>query len=373
LALGVSGGLLPCPSALVVLLAAISLHRVAYGLALVTLFSLGLATVLTSIGLAFVFAKRFLKPTSRTGFIQQALPAVSAFVITGAGVAICYEALTQAGIHVFSRIAEFFVALSSHIPLIGSGDVHILATAGAWGVLGLGLVFGLKHATEVDHVVAVTTIVSEQRSLFRAALVGGLWGLGHTASLIVVGAFVLALRIAIPEQIADWMEFGIAIMIIILGASAILRTIGNRPDIHVHRHRHDDRSHTHVHFHEAASEDISARADQHPHQHHVLKQIGLKPLLVGCMHGLAGSAALTLLVLTQINSVVIGMLYLLVFGAGSIIGMLIMSGIVGLPFTFKSRRLAGLDYGLRMLAGILSVTFGIWYALETAAKAAASG
>ncbi|MEP6922594.1 MAG: urease accessory protein UreH, partial [bacterium] len=117
-------------------------------------------------------------------------------------------------------------------------------------ILGLGLAFGLKHATEVDHIVAVSTIVSEHRSLLRSALVGAMWGLGHTASLIAVGIIVLALRVTIPPWVASWLEFAVALMIIGLGLSALMRALRKRRDIHMHRHSHDGLSHVHIHFHE---------------------------------------------------------------------------------------------------------------------------
>src|SRR5919107_1718997 len=114
-----------------------------------------------------------------------------------------------------------------------------LTSLSAFALLGLGLVFGLKHATEADHIVAVSTIVSEQRSLLRSATVGALWGVGHTLSLIIVGVVVLALRVAVPESVARWLELGVALMIIGLGASALLRALSRRRDIHLHKHKHD--------------------------------------------------------------------------------------------------------------------------------------
>ena len=228
-------------------------------------------------------------------------------------------------------------------------------------MLGLGLVYGLKHATETDHIVAVSTIVSEHQNLWRAAIVGGLWGAGHTASLVIVGAIVLGLRIAIPERIAGWLEFGVALMIIGLGMAAFRRALRSRADVHIHKHDHGNRAHAHIHFHDHSS----AHADStRPHSHEVAR-LGLKPSLVGAMHGLAGSGALTLLVLTQINSAFLGLLYLAVFGIGSIVGMLLMSGLVGLPFVLSSRKLGKIHYGVQMIAAILSMSFGIWYAYET--------
>src|SRR5215207_2641490 len=118
--------------------------------------------------------------------------------------------------------------------------------------LGVGLVFGLKHATEVDHIVAVSTIAAQQRNVLRSSLVGVLWGAGHTATLLVVGVVVLSLRIAIPESVSAWLEFCVALMIIALGAAALLRAFRKRSDVHVHKHSHDGLSHVHIHFHESA-------------------------------------------------------------------------------------------------------------------------
>jgi ABC-type nickel/cobalt efflux system permease component RcnA len=356
LALGISGGILPCPSALVVLLAAISLHRVGYGLMLVVAFSIGLAGVLTTIGLAFVYAGRLVKSTGKFDRLARVLPVFSAFVITCAGAAICYEAVKPAGLNVFQFVGQ----LTARLGAITANAQPSFISVGALGVLGIGLVYGLKHATEADHIVAVSAIVSEHRKLARAAVVGGLWGAGHTASLIIVGVFVLALRIAIPEHVASWLEFAVALMIIGLGIAAFRRALRSRSDFHTHKHDHDDLTHAHIHFHERGRLSDAVR----PHTHAVMR-IGFKPLLVGAMHGLAGSGALTLLVLTQINSSSLGLLYLGVFGLGSIIGMLLMSGLVGLPFVLSSRKLSGIHYGLQMLAGAVSITFGLWYAYET--------
>jgi ABC-type nickel/cobalt efflux system permease component RcnA len=356
LALGVSGGLLPCPSALVVMLSAISLGRVGYGLALIVAFSVGLAATLTAAGLLFVYASRFAAGRrAGEGRLVKALPVLSALVIACAGAAICYEALAQAGINLPALISQAFSGSGAE----GTGPS--LASTGTLAVLGLGLAFGLKHATEVDHVVAVTTFVSEQRSIWRAAIVGGLWGAGHTASLVIVGIFVLTLRVAVPEGLADWLEFGVALMIIALGVNAVARALRGRADAHLHRHRHGGVEHAHVHFHE----EDACQAEGDAGHTHAVTRVGLKPVLVGAMHGLAGSAALTLLVLAQIDSVALGLLYLAVFGLGSVLGMMLMSGLVGLPFALGTRRLGGLSYGLQVAVGALSIAFGLWYAYRT--------
>jgi ABC-type nickel/cobalt efflux system permease component RcnA len=236
-------------------------------------------------------------------------------------------------------------------------------SAGVFALLGLGLVFGLKHATEVDHVVAVSTIVSEHRNVWRSALVGALWGIGHTASLVIVGVLVLVFRVAIPLPVANWLEFGVALMIITLGVLAVVRVLRRRQDVHLHRHSHDGLSHVHIHFHEHGTEHgaVPSPAAKTSHSH-AMSQLGLKPLLLGAMHGLAGSAALTLLVLTQIQSVSLGLLYLGVFGVGSTFGMLLMSGLIGLPFALSGHRLTSFNYGLQTAAGGLSIAFGFWYA-----------
>jgi ABC-type nickel/cobalt efflux system permease component RcnA len=237
-----------------------------------------------------------------------------------------------------------------------------LTSAGVLALLGLGLIFGLKHATEVDHVVAVSTIVSQNRNLMRSAMVGALWGAGHTFALLVTGAIVLLLRIAIPERISNWLEFCVALMILGLGASALWRVLRKRREVHVHKHSHDGVAHVHIHFHEAKTGHDEGRSSTHTH---AVSSIGVKPLLVGTMHGLAGSGALTLLVLTQIKSAWLGLFYLAIFGLGSIVGMLLMSGLIGLPFALTSRNLTGMHHRLQTAAAGLSIAFGLWYAYHT--------
>lgn len=237
-----------------------------------------------------------------------------------------------------------------------------LRALNTFAVLGIGLLFGLKHATEVDHVVAVSTIASQQRNVLRSALVGALWGAGHTASLLLAGIIVLALRIAIPESVSNWLEFGVALMIIGLGTAALWRSLRRRGDLHVHEHSHDGVSHVHVHFHELETRHKAQR--QH---NHTISVIGIKPVLIGMMHGLAGSGALTLLVLTQINSPWLGLLYLAVFGFGSVVGMILMSGLIGLPFALTARNLTSVHYRMQMAAAVVSIVFGLWYAYKTAA------
>jgi ABC-type nickel/cobalt efflux system permease component RcnA len=227
-------------------------------------------------------------------------------------------------------------------------------------ILAVGLVFGLKHATEVDHVVAVSTIVSQQRNVWRSTLVGAMWGAGHTASLLISGVIVLTLRIAIPERVSNWLEFGVALMIIGLGAVALWRSLVKRNDVHVHKHSHDGVSHVHIHFHETGTRHAEART-----HNHAVSAVGFKPVFIGAVHGLAGSGALTLLVLTQIQSAWLGFFYLAIFGVGSVLGMVLMSGLIGLPFALTVRNVGRVHRHLQTAAASVSIAFGLWYAYET--------
>jgi len=210
--------------------------------------------------------------------------------------------------------------------------------------------------------VAITTIVSRHKNVFRSAIVGALWGAGHTASLLSIGVIVLSLRVAIPERVSGWLEFGVALMIIGLGVSALWRATRSSNEVHLHQHSHDGLSHTHVHFHEHENKHNPSLQSAHSH---TVSRVGWKPVLVGMMHGLAGSGALTLLVLTQISSPWLGILYVATFGFGSIVGMLLMSGLIGLPFAFTSGKLTHVHQGLQTLAAVLSICFGVWYAFKT--------
>ncbi len=240
----------------------------------------------------------------------------------------------------------------SYLSIKGREGIEGLSpTWGALGILGLGFLFGLKHATETDHLAAVGSMVSEQGGLRRALMTGGLWGAGHTLSIVVAGLFVLGLHLVIPESTARWLEIGVALMIIGLGSAALSRALRNHPTAHLHTHRHGSETHAHLHFHDEGDD----------HASHRIVRIGVKPVLVGMMHGLAGSAALTLLVLAQIKSAALGVLYLLVFGAGSVVGMALMSLAIGLPFAATASR-PGMNRGLRTATGAFSLVFGLFYA-----------
>ena len=217
--------------------------------------------------------------------------------------------------------------------------------------LSLGFGLGLRHALDADHLVAVSAIVSEQKSLLRSSLIGTFWGLGHTASLLGVGVVVLLLKITISESVAPWMEMPVAMMLIALGAVAVWQARRDQAiGIHSHRHAHQGESeHTHLHLH---------THNEHDHTHKMFR-IGKKPFLVGLVHGFAGSAALMLAVLTTIPSLALGLLYIAVFGIGSIGGMLLMSAMISLPFIATAERFASLNKAIRLLAGLFSIGFGL--------------
>src|SRR5437016_5894196 len=218
-------------------------------------------------------------------------------------------------------------------------------------VLGLGFVLGLKHALDPDHMVAVSTIVSESKSVKRSSLVGMFWGVGHTMSLLCAGIVVIALKVQISERVALWMEFAVALMLIFLGLKAMLKPLlGWR--IHVHQHAHGGSSHSHVHLHRPSEE--------HAHQHRHLIRSGARPFLVGMVHGMAGSAALMILVLATIPSALAGLIYIAVFGLGSVGGMLIMSSLISLPFIFTRQRFNVLSEGLQLAVGLFSLSFGLF-------------
>jgi len=219
-----------------------------------------------------------------------------------------------------------------------------------YAAFGLGLILGVRHALDADHLIAVSTIVSEHKSLKWASLVGAFWGLGHTFTLFVVGVLVIGLRLTISLRVALGLEFLVALMLVILGLSILWRSF-QAERLHLHPHAHNPETHAHFHFH-GDREEVHA----HPHPFKSMR----KPFLVGMVHGLAGSAALMLLVLTTIPAPLAGLAYILIFGFGSVGGMLALSSMIGLPFVLTARRFTLLNRWIRLVAGAASVLFGIW-------------
>jgi ABC-type nickel/cobalt efflux system permease component RcnA len=331
LALGISGGLLPCPSALVVLLSAISLHRVGYGIVLVIAFSVGLAATLTSVGLLFVYAGRLMKRPLGSGRLVRVLPVVSALVIACAGAGICYEAAINAGLNLSAPVVAFLNLFNTSM-LQGNS----ISTA---SVLTIGLVFGLKHAVEADHLAAVSTIVGERKSLISSS---------------IVGVAVLLFHVEIGQKTALALEFCVALMLVALGANALRRL--SRGKLHFHSHNHGGLAHLHPHVHEGMTGE-AART------HHGLS-FNTRPLLIGMVHGLAGSAALMLLVLSTVKSSLIGLIFIAVFGVGSIGGMLIMSALVSLPLRLTATRFKRANMAAQMIAAMFSLGLGLLMVYE---------
>ena len=231
--------------------------------------------------------------------------------------------------------------------------------ADAWlstlSVLGLGFALGLKHALDADHLAAVSTLVSERKSLIGSSIVGALWGLGHTIALLAAGIGVILLHVEIGPRTAQGLEFGVAVMLIALGANALWK-LGRGGRLHMHAHEHGRRVHLHPHVHDQSQRLM-------PDSHHGFA-LTARPVLVGMMHGLAGSAAVMLLVLSTIRSPLVGFAYIAVFGVGSIGGMLLMSALVSVPFHLTPARFVRAHVAVRALAGIVSLGCGLLMAYD---------
>lgn len=214
-------------------------------------------------------------------------------------------------------------------------------------ILGLGLVLGLRHALDTDHLAAVSTILAQRPSLRASSMVGLSWGLGHTVVLLFSGAVVLVLRVPIPEPFAVAAEFGVGAMLVFLGGMLAVRLVRER--WHVHAHDHDGAQHMHLHSH--------ALVEDHGHGHWWRDSI--RPFCIGMAHGLAGSAALLLLVLSSARSVSEGLTYIAVFGFGSIIGMVLVGMVVSLPVLWSLNLGRPVFLALQGLASLGSVSIGL--------------
>ena len=228
---------------------------------------------------------------------------------------------------------------------------------GAISILGLGFILGLKHALDADHLIAVSTIVSERKGFWSSSVVGALWGLGHTASLLAVGLLVIAFHFQIPPKVALGMEFAVALMLVALGGN-VLWKIFRGATFHFHAHSHEGHLHIHPHFHKP----IEHQQDEHGAHHHSVP-IGKKSFFVGMVHGMAGSAALMLLVLASISSRLLALAYIGIFGLGSVGGMFLMSALIGLPFSITSKYERA-NKIIRTSAGVASVCFGLFLAYQ---------
>ena len=262
-------------------------------------------------------------------------------------------------------------------------------------ILGVGFFLGMRHATDPDHVVAVSTIVSREKSIPRAGLIGILWGVGHTITILVVGAAIILFGFAIPPRLGLALEFSVALMLILLGIlnlTGAMHWISHKlspthPQAHLaqarehsHLHLHGGKLHIHQHSHDQAGQQHAPEHHAQEPEHHAneidpphwlaapFAKLGwfhaLRPLLIGIVHGLAGSAAVALLVLGTIRSPRWAVFYLLIFGVGTIVGMMLMTLAFAVPMTVAGNRFAWMSRGMVTATGVLSLAFGVVVAYQ---------
>ncbi len=219
-------------------------------------------------------------------------------------------------------------------------------------ILALGFAMGLQHALEADHVAAVATLASRNGRPIDIIKHGLTWGLGHTLTLLTLGGAAFALGQAIPESLSNRLEFCVGIMLCGLGAHLLVRLYRDR--IHVHVHQHDgERPHLHVHSHR--TEAVAHARSAHQHEH----GFRWRTLLVGLMHGMAGSAALLLLAMSQVKDPARGALYILIFGLGTMAGMGLLSAVISVPLAFSARFLSWANRGLQIGIGCFTICLGV--------------
>jgi len=221
-----------------------------------------------------------------------------------------------------------------------------------FSVLMLGLLLGLQHAMEADHIAAVASLTTHGSSLRDAARQGTAWGLGHGLTLLLVGGSVLLIDGVIGERLSLLLESAVGLMLILLGAD-VLRQLYRRR-VHFHVHSHATETHFHAHSHTAGKQHAS---DAHHHRHD--KRLPLRSLMVGMVHGMAGSAALIVFALGSVQSLWEGLAYIAVFGAGSVIGMAALAIVISLPLRWSARSLTWAHNGLTAILGIFTLTLGI--------------
>jgi ABC-type nickel/cobalt efflux system permease component RcnA len=223
-------------------------------------------------------------------------------------------------------------------------------------VVLIGFLLGMKHAIEADHLAAVATLVTRQSSMLHTLRLGAVWGLGHTITLMAFGGLVFALGQSISETWEQALETAVGIMLILLGADVLRRLVRER--IHFHVHSHGPQT-AHVHAHSHRDETSPHEKSRHDHSH-APRRWPLRPLAVGMMHGLAGSAALVLLSLQASPSIALGLGYIALFGVGSILGMALLSVAIAAPLRLSARYLTRMHYGMTALVGLFSCALGVF-------------
>lgn len=222
-----------------------------------------------------------------------------------------------------------------------------------FSILMAGFLIGMKHATEADHVAAVATLATRSRSLAQTVRLGVAWGLGHTLTLMLVGGAVLMLGLGVPERVAQVLELVVGLMLVLLGADVLQRL--RRERIHFHRHYHVN-GEAHFHAHSHRGEPLPHDARKHGHAH----ALPARALVIGMVHGMAGSAALILLSLEAMKSVAWGIAYIAMFGLGSVLGMAVLSLAIAVPLRFSEARLGWARAGLNAVVGLATVGLGLF-------------
>jgi cytochrome c biogenesis protein CcdA len=234
-----------------------------------------------------------------------------------------------------------------------------------FGILGLGFLLGMQHALEADHIAAVSSIAARRSDVADIVKHGLTWGLGHTLTLFAFAGAAILLGQAIPENLARPLETAVGLMLIGLGAHVLWRL--RRDRVHFHAHRHGDGT-RHIHLHSHAGETIAHASSAHAHAH--ADRFRWRTLLVGLMHGMAGSAALLVLAVSQAANPATAVAYVLLFGLGSMLGMGALSAVIAVPLAVSARWLTWANRALQGAVGAITILVGaatIWTAAVGAA------
>ncbi|MBC8268739.1 MAG: urease accessory protein [Rhodospirillaceae bacterium] len=221
------------------------------------------------------------------------------------------------------------------------------------GILFLGFLLGMRHALEADHVAAVAVLATRAKTFRQAVPLGVMWGLGHTLTLFAFGAVIVVLNTSIPQAYAQFLEALVGLMLVGLGADVLYRLIRKR--IHFHVHRHED-GNAHIHAHSHQGEKIH---DPAHHRHRHLKGMSARALAVGMMHGLAGSAALVLLTMQTLEPVSSRIVYIFLFGIGSMVGMGVLSAVIAVPMRYVAGSMTWAYNGLSAVLGLFTTGLGL--------------
>lgn len=216
----------------------------------------------------------------------------------------------------------------------------------------LGFLIGLKHALEADHIAAVASLAAKTTSVKEGLALGATWGLGHSITLFLFGSAVLVFDAVISEQMALTLEFFVGCMLVFMGGAVIKEIIKKR--IHLHVHRHSDGI-THLHFHSHAQDNFEKQSSPHQHTH----PFSLRALVVGIMHGMAGSSALIILTLDSVASIGTGLVYIFLFGVGSIFGMTLLSLMMMIPLRHSQYATNRTYQGLQVFIGMATLFLGM--------------